>query len=196
MIDDSTDHVRSQHARLILVVGIFEGEIKATNTVEKLLEQDFAADRISLLHKASGPGDDMLGLIYSNSKERVKVWIKHGVIWGALWGLLAGASGMVLIPSIGKLTTVGAIADALGIALTAAVIGGVAMAVAAVLTELASAVHKVGIPKADLNAIHCAIEQGSFIVLLHCSDDVQAERYIIQLRHQGAEPVIAIPVVL
>jgi hypothetical protein len=72
MIDDISKPVSTQHARLILVVGIFDGEIKATSAVEQLLEQDFAADRISLLHKASGPGDDMLGLIYSSSEERVK----------------------------------------------------------------------------------------------------------------------------
>jgi hypothetical protein len=191
MIDDITEYVHSQHARLILVVGIFDGEIKATRAVEKLLEQDFAADRISLLHKASGPGDDMLGLIYSSSEERVKVWSKHGMIWGALWGLLAGYAGMYILPIDGALTIV----KVIGSVLTAAIIGGLAMAGAAVLTELASAIHKMGIPKAELNKIHRAIEQGSFIVILHCSEQ-QAERYSIKLRHQGAEPVIAIPVLL
>jgi hypothetical protein len=191
MIGDTTEQVNKQHARLILVVGIFDGEIKATRAVEKLLEQDFAADRISLLHKASGPGDDMLGLIYSSSEERVKIWSKHGITWGALWGLLAGSSSMFILPSDGALTVV----KVIGSGLTGAIIGGVAMAGAAVLTELASAIHKMGIPKAELNMIHCAIQQGSFIVILHCSEQ-QAERHTIQLRHQGAEPVIAIPIVL
>lgn len=72
MIDDTDERVTRQHARVILVVGIYDGEIKAKSAVEQLLERDFAADRISLLHKASGPGDDMLGLIYSSSEERVK----------------------------------------------------------------------------------------------------------------------------
>lgn len=191
MINDISKPVSTQHARLILVVGIFDGEIKATSAVEQLLERDFAADRISLLHKASGPGDDMLGLIYSSSEERVKIWSKHGIIWGGVWGLLAGSAGMFIMPSDGAVTIV----KLMGGGLTAAIIGGVVMAGAAVITEFASAIHKMGIPKADLNMIHRAIEQGSFIVILHCSEQ-QAERYSIQLRHQGAEPVIAIPVVL
>jgi hypothetical protein len=191
MIDDISKPVSTQHARLILVVGIFDGEIKATSAVEQLIERDFAADRISLLHKASGPGDDMLGLIYSSSEERVKIWSKHGIIWGGVWGLLAGSAGMFIMPSDGAVTIV----KLMGSGLTAAIIGGVVMAGAAVVTEFASAIHKMGIPKAELNMIHRAIEQGSFIVILHCSEQ-QAERYSIKLRHQGAEPVIAIPVVL
>lgn len=195
MIDDTSEWISKQHARLILVVGIFDGEIKATRVVERLLDQDFAADRISLLHKTSGPGDDMLGLIYSSSEERVKIWSKHGIIWGGLWGLLAGISGMFIFPNIAALMTAGPIVKILASALTGAVTGAAAMAGAAVLTDLASAIRKTGIPKAELNMIHRAIEQGRFIVILHCSEQ-QAERYTIQLRHQGAEPVIAIPIVL
>jgi hypothetical protein len=191
MIDDISKPFSTQHARLILVVGIFDGEIKATSAVEQLLEQDFAADRISLLHKASGPGDDMLGLIYSSSEGRVKIWSKYGMIWGALWGLLAGSAGMYVLPIDGALTIV----KVIGSSLTGAIIGGLAMAGAAVLTDLASAIHKVGIPKAELNKIHHAIEQDNFIVILHCSEQ-QAERYSIKLRHQGAEPVIGLPVLL
>ncbi|MDO7596090.1 MAG: hypothetical protein MUR51_00075 [Pseudomonadota bacterium] len=98
---------------------------------------------------------------------------------------------MFIFPSVGALTIV----EVIGSVLTGAIIGGVAMACVAVLTELVSAIHKMGIPKVKLNMIHRAIEQGSFIVILHCSEE-QAERYSIQLRHQGAEPVISIPVVL
>jgi hypothetical protein len=113
------------------------------------------------------------------------------MIWGALWGLLAGPASMYILPIDGALTIV----KVIGSGLTGAIIGGLAMAGAAVLTELASAIHKVGIPKAELNKIHHAIEQDNFIVILHCSEQ-QAESYSIKLRHQGAEPVIALPVVL
>lgn len=194
MIDESTEHFSKQHVRLILVVGIFDGEIKATRLVEKLLEQDFAADRISLLHKASGPGDDMLGLIYSNSQERVKIWSQHGIIWGSLWGLLASVSGMSILSDVDALVAAGPIVEALASVLTSAIIGAGVMACAAVLTELASTLHKIGIPKAELNRIHRAVEQGNFLVILHCTEQ-QVESYTIQLRNAGAEPVIAIPVV-
>tara|TARA_R110001606_G_scaffold399222_1_gene582327 strand:+ start:59625 stop:60212 length:588 start_codon:yes stop_codon:yes gene_type:complete len=193
-MENSVDeHSDKTYARLVLIVGIFDNEGKATRVVEKLLEQDFAADRISLLHKASGPGDDMLGLIYSNSEERVKVWSKHGIIWGALWGLLAGASGMFIFPSIGALLAAGPIVEAMVSVIAGATIGGGAMAGAAVLTELASALHKMGIPKTELKIIHHAVEQGNFIVILHCAKE-EAEHYSILLRHTEADPVIAIPI--
>lgn len=192
MKNKGSEHIDTPHPRLVLVVGIFDDEYKATAVVEKLLEQDFAADRISLLHKSSGPGDDMLGLIYSNSQERVKVWSKHGIIFGALWGFLTSVSVMF----IGIETSDAAgIANILVSSISGAVIGGAAMAAAALLTEFTSALHKIGIPKADLNAIHHAVEQGYFIVILHCAEK-QAEHYTIQLRHTGAQTVVAIPILI
>lgn len=178
----------------VLVIGIFEGENKATAIVEKLLEHDFAADRISLLHKASGPGDDMLGLAYSNSEERVKVWGKHGMVWGALWGLLAGASGIFVLPGIGALLAAGPIVEVLGSVIAGVAIGGGAMAGAAVITEFTSVLHKIGVPKEKLDIIHHAVEIGHFIVILHCDNEQQAERYAIQLRHAAADPTIVIPI--
>lgn len=180
--------------KYVLVIGIFEGETKATAVVEDLLEKDFAADMISLLHKASGPGDDMLGLAYSNNQERVKVWGKHGLIWGALWGLLAGASGMFVFPGIGALFAAGPIVDILGGIIAGAAIGGGAMAGAAVITDFTGALQKIGIPEEKLDIIHSAVEQGHFIVILHCDNDQQAERYAIQLRHAAADSTIIIPV--
>lgn len=196
MSNETIEQTDKHYARLRIVVGVFHGEAKATLTVESLLEHDFSADRISLLHKASGPGDDMLGLAYSNSEERVKVWGKHGIIWGALGGLLAGASGMFFFPGVGALLAAGPIVEVLGSAIAGAAIGGGTMAGAAVLTEFASALHKMGIPEMQLNIIHQAVEKGDFILILHCDEEAQAERYAIQLRHAGADPVIVIPVVL
>lgn len=178
-----------------MVIGSFSDKNKATAVVERLLEQDFAADRISLLHKTSGPGDDMLGLIYSNSKERIKIWSKHGIIWGALWGLLASISGIFISLGIGSSSVIDAIVEVLVSIIGGTAIGGVTMAAAALLAEFASTVHKIGIPEADLNAIHHAIKQGDFIVILHCAEE-QAEHYVIRLRHTGAQSVIAIPIMI
>jgi len=195
MNNKSPENTNLPRPRLILVVGSFADENKATAVVESLLEQDFSADRVSLLHKTSGPGDDMLGLIYSNSEERVKVWSKHGIIWGALWGLLAGVSGMFIFPSIGAQLAAGPIVEAMVSVIAGATIGGGVMAGAALLTELASALHKMRIPKTELNNIHHAVEQGAYIVILHCAKE-EAEHYTILLRHTGANPVTAIPIII
>jgi len=184
---------KHQKARMVLVVGTYDKESKATRAVERLIEKDFQADRISLLHKSGGLGDDMLGLSYSNTEERMKVWGEHGALWGALWGLLAGATGMFIFPGIGALMAAGPIVEALGGAIAGAALGGGAMAGAAAVTELASALHRIGIPETELAAIHTDIEKGRFIVILHCAPK-QADKYAIQLKWAGADPVVNIPI--
>ncbi len=181
--------------RLMLLVGIFDNGKDATNAVEKLLEEDFPADRISLLQKAKGHGDDMLGLSYSNTEQRVKVWSKQGIVWGSLWGLLTGLSGLFVLPGMGALLVAGPIVNALGGAVAGATLGGGAMAGAAILTELASALHELGIPKKELELIHQRIEQGDYIVILHCAEN-EANDFNRNLKWSGAEPVISLPIIL
>lgn len=183
----------NQQARLVLIVGIYDNENKATQATEKLIEEDFPADRISLLHKAAGTGDDMLGLTYSSIGDRVKVWGEQGAFWGALWGLLAGAAGLFVIPGIGTLLAAGPIVEALGGAIAGATVTGGAMAGAAVLTELASALHSIGIPQEELEQIHNAIEQGHFVVILHC-DPNEVNQCTTHLRWAKADPIITIPI--
>lgn len=184
----------SQSARLELVVGVFDTEKKATRIVEKLIDEDFPPDRMSVLSQSgSGTGDDMLGLAYTNTNERVKVWGEQGAAWGALWGLLAGATGLFVLPGIGPLLAAGPIVQALGGAITGATLGGGVLAGAAILGELASALHSIGIPKKDIETIHQAIEHGRFVVILHC-DPGKAEPYSIQLGWAGADPVLLLPV--
>jgi hypothetical protein len=189
------DQSKAWQARLVLIVGIFDGENSATRAVEKLIEKDFPADRISLLHKASGPGDDMLGLTYLSTEERVKVWGKHGLFWGGLWGLLTGISGLFVLPGMGAVLAAGPIVEALGITIAGATLGGGAMASAAVLTELASALHELGIPEQELVTIHDSIEQGHYIVILHCARD-DVEQYERHIKSAGADPVMALPILL
>jgi len=182
-----------KEARLLLAVGVFDSEDKAVRVIEKLIEEDFPADRLSLLRKTGGMGDDMLGLAYTNTAERVKAWGEHGVVWGALWGLLAGATGLFVLPGIGPLLAAGPVVEALGGAIAGAAVSGGAMAGAAALSQLASALHRIGIPKPDVDKIRTAIEAGNYVVILHC-DPAQAEHCVMRLGWAGADPVTLMPV--
>ncbi len=183
---------RQPHSEL--VVGTYGSEKTAILAVEKLIEQDFPPDRISLLHKSAGLGDDMLGLTYSNTGERVKVWGEYGAFWGALWGLLAGATGMFVIPGVGALMAVGPIVEALAGAVAGATLTGGAMVGAAAVTQLASALHKIGIPEAELSSIHDAIKQGLFIVILQCAPKESAQ-CAMHLKATNANPVVVLPII-
>ena len=195
MADPSNTENPSRKARLVLAVGVFDTEDKATRVIEKLIEEEFPADRLSLLRKTGGMGDDMLGLAYTNTAERVKAWGEQGAIWGALWGLLAGATGLFVLPGIGPLLAAGPVVEALGGAIAGAAVAGGSMAGAAALSQLASALHRIGIPEADIELIHRAIESGHYVIILHCEPD-QADHCAMRLGWAGADPVTILPVVL
>jgi hypothetical protein len=195
MAGPSSTENPSRKARLVLAVGVFDTEDKATRVIEKLIEEEFPADRLSLLRKTGGMGDDMLGLAYTNTAERVKAWGEQGAIWGALWGLLAGATGLFVLPGIGPLLAAGPVVEALGGAIAGAAVAGGSMAGAAALSQLASALHRIGIPEADIELIHRAIESGHYVIILHCEPD-QADHCAMRLGWAGADPVTIMPVVL
>lgn len=180
-------------ARLHLAIGVFEESSKATALVEKLIADDFPADRISLLHTSGGSGDDMLGISYASDGERIKVWGEHGAFWGALWGLLAGATGMFVLPGVGPLLAAGPIVEAIAGAVAGGVVTGGAMAGAAALTGLASALHRMGIPEEALQEIEDAVGKGAYVVILHCGAD-EVEKCLIKIRWAGAEKSYDFPV--
>lgn len=179
--------------RLMLVVGVYSDEARAQQLVEKLIHEDFPMDRISLLSRAGGAGDDMLGVTYHDTGERMKAWGKQGAFWGAIWGLLASASGMFVLPGVGPLLVAGPIVEALGAAIAGAAVAGGTMAGAAAVSQLASALHRIGIPEAELQQIESAIEDGQYVVILHCAPE-ESEKHAHTLAWAGAEPVYQLPV--
>jgi len=179
--------------RLDLVIGVYDHEDKATQVVEKLVQQDFPPDRLSLLHKNGGLGDDMLGLAYTSGEERIKAWGEQGALWGGLWGLLAGATGMFVIPGFGALLAAGPIVEAIGGAIAGSALGGGTMAGAAALTQLGSALHATGIPEKELQEIHDHINAGQVVVILHCAPEEKAD-CVKLLQQQGAHPLYEIPI--
>jgi hypothetical protein len=181
------------HERLVLIVGIYASETRAQQLVEKLIHEDFPMDRISLLSRAGGAGDDMLGVTYHNTAERMKVWGKHGAFWGAIWGLLASATGLFVLPGLGPLLVAGPIVEAFSAALAGAAVAGGTMAGAAVVSHLASALHRIGIPEDELQQIEAAVEAGQYVVILHCAPN-EAEKMAHTLAWAGAEPVYQLPV--
>jgi hypothetical protein len=150
-----------------LIAAVFDDPDSARVLVERLIEEDFPMDQISLLHRAGGEGDDFLGIAYTDERERIKVWGKYGALWGAVGGLLAGATGLLLIPGVGALLVVGPLLDIIA----GATIGTGVMAGAAVVTRLTIALRRVGMPEDKLEALHQAIMDGKTVLILHCGAD-------------------------
>lgn len=171
-----------------LVAAVFADAQRAQAVVEQLAEQDFPMDQVSLLHRAGGQGDDFLGLAYGSEHERVRVWGSHGAFWGALGGLIAGASGLLLVPGVGPLLVAGPLLDLVAGAVT----GAGLMLGAAAVTRVTIALRRAGIPESKLDALHQAILDGRTLLILHCgAEDPQIWRQ--RLRWQGADPVLTLP---
>jgi hypothetical protein len=155
-----------------VLVAVFLDEEKANAMVQRLIDEDCQMDRISVLGRIHASGDDPLGIYSLSVGERMKVWGKHGVFWGGLWGMLAGAAGLFIIPGIGTLAAAGYIVETI---VGGAAVGGGAMAGAAAVSQLAVAFHRSGIPEETILALHKAIEAGRFLVMLRGAESEVAQ---------------------
>ncbi|HKJ07704.1 MAG TPA: hypothetical protein VKA76_01320, partial [Gammaproteobacteria bacterium] len=84
---------------------------------------------------------------------------------------------------------VGPVVEAIATVAASAAVGGGAMAGAAAVSQLAVALHRMGIPEERLHSYHRAIEKGHYVVLLRCSDPREVERHRTELGMWGAEAV-------
>lgn len=146
---------------------VFSKPEPAAAVIEQMIEEDFPMDEMSLLHRAGGQGDDVLGISYSNEKERFKIWGAGGAALGALGGLAAGAAGLFLLPGIGPVFIVGPLVDAI----VGAAVGAGLMGAGAAVTHLSIALNRLGIPDDKLQILHQAIMDGKTVLLIHCGKD-------------------------
>ncbi len=79
--------------------------------------------------------------------------------------------------------------EAIAGALAGAAVTGGAMAGAAALSQLAVALHRMGVPKERLRDLHEAIERGRYVLILRCGEVDEAEHWQSQLGWRGAESV-------
>ncbi len=185
------DHDSADGPRL--VVAVFADRDVARATLERLLDKDFPMDSVSLLGKGETSGDDSIGIYYKGLGERIKVWGAQGAFWGGLWGLLAGAAGMFVIPGLGAVLAAGPIVEAIAAALAGAAVSGSAMAGAAAVSQLAIALHRMGIPHERLQYFHDAIQQGHYIIMLRCGNAQEAEHWRAELAWHHAENTESFP---
>ncbi len=169
---------------MTILAAVFDDPRLAREAAERLIEQDFPMDQISILQRAGGHGDDFLGISYKDEKERFRFWGEQGALWGALAGLVAGAAGLFVVPGIGPLLVLGPFVDTVA----GAVAGGGVGAGAALATRLTNAMRRMGIPDEDLEYLHQAIMEGKTLLLLQ-----YGQRDATDWRHaigwQGAESV-------
>jgi hypothetical protein len=171
-------------------LAFFDREDRAQRAVDSLIEQDFPLDRVSILGKPGGAGDDPLGVYYPSAGDRIKGWGKMGALWGGLFGLVGGAFGMFVVPGIGPMMIAGPLIDTL----VGAGVGGALMAGGASLSELTVAIHRMGVPEERLQETQQFIESGHYVLLLIVRDD-ETEGWRQELERQTPEALWSYPYV-
>jgi hypothetical protein len=171
-----------------LLTGIFDDEKQAERFVNKLVQDDFPMGYISLLGKAQQSGDDPIGIYYQSSGDRVRSWGALGALWGGIFGLLTGASGLFLVPGLGAVMAAGPIVEALAGAAAGAGVGGGVMSAAATVSHLITALRRMGIPEDKLEHVQEAVNQGRYVVMLRMGAE-QEECWSRLLRDKGASEI-------
>lgn len=167
-----------------ILIGLFEDEKSADRAVRQLIDRDYPMDQISMLGRPHGIGDDPLGVYYHTVGERMKGWGKLGAFWGGLWGLLAGAAGMFVLPGLGPILAAGPVVEALAGAAAGAAAAGGAMAAGGAVSHLAVALRTQGIPEEKLDHLHQAIKEGHYVLLMRCGkDDCPDFRHALSATH-------------
>jgi len=176
----TTDKVSWREKNRVLVA-VYPDEEKAKGVVKRLIDDNYQMDLISVLGRIHGLGDDNLGIYNLNVGERMKAWGEKGVFWGGLWGMIAGAAGLFIIPGVGAIAAAGYFVEAIA---GGALLGAGTMAGAAALTQLAIAFHRAGIPEENILALHKAIEEGKFVVMLRSAESEGAKwREVLESTH-------------
>jgi uncharacterized membrane protein len=160
-----------------VLVAVYPDEKTTEAVVRRLIDKDYQMDLISVLGKVHASGDDTLGIYHLNVGDRMKAWGKQGIFWGGLWGMLAGASGLFMIPGVGAVAAAGYIVEAI---VGGAVLGAGTMGGAAALSQLAVAYHRAGIPEEKIESLHKAIQEGKYVLMVRgASSELDQWREVI-----------------
>ena len=169
-----------------IYAAVFQHENQALRLIEHLIEKDFLMDRIAILGKRLSKGDDLLCIYYPSPKEKMKVWGKRGVIFGAIWGLIAGLISAIANPDkSGAIHFDTLIHASLAALAYGAVVGG-AMAAGAAFSQVAGALHRMGIPPEQLKQLEKAIKADKYVIVIHGSRE-ELEPFRYRIEHSGTE---------
>ena len=143
------------------VVAVFPDHSSAEAAVKRLAASGIDIKSLTVVGKGYHTDEAVTG--FYNIGDRMQLWGKNGVFWGALWGwLMTGV--MVMVPPLGSVVVLGYLAaTVLSMVEGAAILGG--------LSVLGAALYSIGIPRDSILSYEASIEADSFLVMAHGTDE-------------------------
>jgi hypothetical protein len=159
------------------VFGIFHNANQAERVVDRLREEGFSNDDISVLLQDSQGSKDFAHSKSTKAPEGTTTGVTAGGVIGGTLGLLAGI-GALAIPGVGPFIAAGPIMGALAGLGVGGAVGG-----------LIGALVGMGIPEYEAKRYEGHIKAGGVLLSVHCDTSDRITRAKDLLKHMGAQDI-------
>lgn len=159
------------------VFGIYHNANQAERVVERLREEGFSNDAISVLLEDSQGSKDFAHEKNTKAPEGTATGVTTGGVIGGALGLLAGI-GALAIPGVGPFIAAGPIMAALAGLGVGGAVGG-----------LIGALVGLGIPEYEAKRYEGIITEGGVLISVHCDTSQEITRAKDLLKQTGAEDI-------
>ena len=159
------------------VFGIYRNANQAERVVERLREERFSNDDISVLLQDNQGTKDFAHEKNTKAPEGATTGVAAGGVIGGTLGLLAGI-GALAIPGVGPFIAAGPIMGALAGLGVGGAVGG-----------LIGALVGMGIPEYEAKRYEGHIKAGGVLLSVHCDTSEEITRAKALLTHTGAQDI-------
>ena len=149
----STDNVST--------IAIYKSHHEAEQAIQELQKSGFDMKKLSVIGKDYQTEENVIG--FYNIGDRMAIWGKLGLFWGAVWGLLFG-SAFFIIPTVGPVVIAGPLVARIISSLeTALITGG--------FSALVGGLIGIGIPENRALRYDVALKSNKFLLIVNGSKD-------------------------
>ncbi len=159
------------------VFGIYHNANQAERVVERLREERFSSDDISVLLQDEKGSRDFAHEKNTKAPEGTTAGVTVGGVIGGSLGLLAGI-GALAIPGLGPLIAAGPLMASLAGLGVGGAVGG-----------LIGALVGMGIPEYEAKRYEGHIKAGGVLLSVHCDTSEEIARAKDLLKHTGAQDI-------
>jgi len=164
-------------AKNTAVYGIFRNRSQAEGAVDRLVENGFRTEDISVLLAENVGTKDFAHEKHTKAPEGTATGAATGGVVGGTLGLLAGI-GALAIPGLGPFIAAGPIMATLAGAGAGGVVGG-----------LVGALVGMGIPEYEAKRYEGRVKEGGILMSIHCDDSDWTKKAKELLEQTGAEDI-------